>query len=46
MKNENRIVCVSEVAAAIKGGILFSFIKRVTSFLHGVQQISTKLLQR
>ena len=46
MKNETKIVCVSEVAAATKGGILFYFIKRMTLFLHGVQQISIKMLER
>lgn len=46
MKNETKIVCVSEVAAAAKGGILFYFIRRVTLFLCGVQQIRIKLLER
>lgn len=44
MKNETKIGCVFEVAA--KGRILFYFIKRVTLLLHGVQQISIKLLER
>lgn len=45
MKNETKIICVPAIAAATGVGILFHFIKRMTSFLHGVQQISIKLLE-
>lgn len=46
MKNETKIACISEIAAATGGGILFHFIKSMTSFLRGAQQISIKLLER